>query len=197
MFTPPPPLVLHGPPRAVPRTTGQVLADNISGPVPVTADSLFGKAPTEHSKGWGGSRTGTAETRGIEGKAPAGGRGAAVEGGEPLRTTPWRRRSGGKGYRRQLTVFPYEHPLPVATTFDVTFHLPDVGLVANANHGPPVTTAEEAEDGGAGGGGVRGGEEMSGTVEVGEVRSTHLTWRMLRYCALAFPSCGCLVAFVG
>lgn len=138
------------------------MGENISGPVPVTADSLFGEASTRLA---GGERVPT--------DRPKGG-GALAKGAEPLETTTTRGRKGGRGEggRRQLAVFPYEYPSPIATTFDVTFDLPDVGLVADADRWDP---AAGVGDGGGGGSG-----EISGAVEVGEARSTLLTWRMLR-----------------
>lgn len=134
-----------------------MLGENISGPVPVTADSLFEEASTNVGKEGGERHTSAV--------AQARGGGAPAEG-------------GGKSYRRQLAVFPYEHPSPIATTFDVTFHLPDVRLVAHADHWDPATDA--TAPGAATGGGGGGGGGISGAVEVGEARSTLLTWRMLR-----------------
>lgn len=67
--------------------------------------------------------------------------------------------------RRQLTLFPYEDPSPIATTFDISFQLPDIALVA---YGDPASECTAADVGGAA---VR---------EVGTVRSRLLTWRMLR-----------------
>lgn len=171
------------------------MGENISGPVPATADSLFAKAACSSTNHGEGKQTATnrnkanheertatdaaaKETRAIEGIAPpARGGGAAATGGaeQSLRggTAIGGGGSRGKSGRRQLAVFPYEHPSPIATTFDVTFHLPDVGLVAHAD---PASSAAAP----AGGGGGGGCNVISDAVEVGEVRSTLLTWRMLR-----------------
>lgn len=69
--------------------------------------------------------------------------------------------------RGQVVIFPYEHTPRVATTFDVTFHLPDFGL---------VTYRDGDGDGDSGdASGVPGALR-----EIGKARSRLLTWRMLR-----------------
>lgn len=85
-------------------------------------------------------------------------------------------------------MFPYEHPSPVATTFDVTFRLPDVSLVAHAGRDPAAVRADEVHAQGAVGarGGGDGGDCAGERVEVGKVRSTLLTWRMRRFVAFFF-----------
>lgn len=154
----------------------KVLGRNISAPVPEAADSLFPSLNANPEPEVGGGRDG--------GNADGGGLGGG--GG-----------AAAGAARRQLAVFPFEHPSAVATTFDVTFHLPDASLVACRTEAVVGAAAEVGEVGvGAGGGvgagvgagvgeeagasglaGVNGGE----LVEVGRIRSPLLTWRMLRF----------------
>ncbi|CAM9294606.1 unnamed protein product, partial [Hapterophycus canaliculatus] len=90
----------------------------------------------------------------------------------------WPRQVAGRNARRQLVLFPYEHPSATATTFDVTFKLPDVALVAHEGREPDPPTATAAASADA----CRSGQAdigEGGSFEVGKVHSTLLTWRML------------------
>lgn len=161
-----------------------MLAENISGPVPEAADSLFawaGLAVGPWSAQADGSEQGrsTNEATGLVDTAGEGKPDTADKSrGEHTRTAVART---GR-LRRQLAVFPYEHPADVATTFDVTFHLPDVALVAHACRDADPYSRAFDESHASPNADVRGGiqTEAGGVVEVGKVRSALLTWRMLR-----------------
>lgn len=80
--------------------------------------------------------------------------------------------------RRQVVIFPYEHTPRVATTFDVTFHLPDFGLVAYRDEDATGSYV----NGDADSAGVSVVLALAGALrEIGRARSRLLTWRMLRY----------------
>ncbi|CAM9181313.1 unnamed protein product, partial [Ectocarpus fasciculatus] len=149
----------------------QVLAENISGPVPEVAESLFASSGLTVGP-WSAQADGSEQGSSTNDTA-------ANSRGE--HTSEAVARTGRR--RRQLAIFPYEHPSDIATTFDVTFHLPDVALVAHAGRDAVPDSrvfdesraAPNAADVGGG-----GQTEAGGVVEVGTVRSALLTWRMLR-----------------
>ncbi|CAN0106966.1 unnamed protein product, partial [Ectocarpus sp. 12 AP-2014] len=164
----------------------QVLAENISGAAPEATDSLsassgFAVGPWSAKADDSELGSSTNEATDLEGTAGEGKPDTADnERGE--HTSAAVAKTGRR--RIQLAVFPYEHPSDIATTFDVTFHLPDVALVAHACRDAVSDSrvfdeshaASNATD-------VRGGAqtEAGGVVEVGKVRSALLTWRMLRF----------------
>lgn len=67
--------------------------------------------------------------------------------------------------RKQVTLFPYDNPSPIATTFDISFQLPDIALVAHGDSADEFSAADVGDVAGC---------------EVGTVRSRLLKWRMLR-----------------
>lgn len=91
-------------------------------------------------------------------------------------------------------MFPYEHASAVATTFDVTFHLPNASLVACRAEAVGAAAMDEAgvgdgadigfgEDAGVG---DLAGVSAGALVEVGRVCSPLLTWRMLRFVRVCY-----------
>ena len=81
--------------------------------------------------------------------------------------------------RRQLVTFPYQHKPLVAATFDVTFHLPAVDLVAFRD-GPPNGASSSVDS--CGGSNTAAAMPVGrSSREVGRVRSRLVTWRMHRY----------------
>ncbi|CAM9729590.1 unnamed protein product [Ectocarpus sp. 6 AP-2014] len=164
----------------------QVLAENICGPVPEVVDSLFassglavGPWSAKADDGEHGNSTNEATDlvdTAVEGKPDK------ADNARGEHTSAAVSRTGRR--RRQLAVFPYEHPSDIATTFDVTFHLPDVSLVAHACRDTvPDSRVFDESHAAPNAADVHGGvqTEAGGVVEVGKVRSALLTWRMLRF----------------